>query len=204
MLKETFSNLLNKYTASNQIVSDFWAEIEQHYTAQNRHYHTLLHLENILQQLTLVKNELQDWDTILFSLFYHDIIYYAPKSDNEAQSAALAVKRMSQISVPQTMIDACEKQILATKSYQFAVENDTNYFTDADLSILGQPMELYVVYTKQIRKEYAIFPDFVYNPGREKVLNHFLNMEKIYKTDYFYQKFERQAKENIYAEFVFL
>jgi len=42
-----------------------------------------------------------------------------------------------------------------------------------------------------------VYPDLVYNPGRKKVLNHFLAMDSIFKTDYFYNKFDRQAKENL-------
>jgi len=57
-----------------------------------------------------------------------------------------------------------------------------------------------VHYYKNARKEYAIFPDFVYKPGRKKVLLHFLAMERIFKTDYFFHKFEMQAKQNLQKE----
>jgi predicted metal-dependent HD superfamily phosphohydrolase len=204
MIKETFTNLLVKYSVQNELIAKLWTEIETHYSARNRHYHTLVHLEKLLQQLTFVKNEIQDWDTILFSLFYHDVVYNALKSDNEEKSAALAVQRMKQLSIAISQIETCQQQILATKSHLFSNQNDTNYFTDADLSILGQPWKIYEIYTKQVRKEYAIFPSFVYNPGRKKVLIHFLNMENIYKTDFFYQKFELQAKKNLQSELDFL
>jgi predicted metal-dependent HD superfamily phosphohydrolase len=111
---------------------------------------------------------------------------------------------MKQIGVSDHMIQLCEAQILATKSHVKSADSDTNYFTDADLSILGQPWETYSAYYKNVRKEYAIYPDLIYNPGRKKVLTHFLAMDSIFKTDIFYQKFEMQAKENLQQELTLL
>lgn len=136
----------------------------------------------------------------MFTLYYHDIVYNPLKSDNEEKSAELAEKRMKQISVSIDTIGLCKNQILATKTHIKSADIDTNYFTDADLSVLGQSWEIYTLYYKNVRKEYSIYPDFVYNPGRKKVLNHFLAMDRIYKTDFFYNKFERVSRENILNE----
>lgn len=200
MLKETFIELLTKYTDNDSLKKELWTEIEKNYSSKKRHYHTLQHLDNLLSQLTDVKSEIQNWEIILFTLFYHDIIYNSIKSDNEEKSAELAEKRMKQISVSNDKIELCKKQILATKSHIKSTDNDTNYFTDADLSVLGQNWETYLLYCKNVRKEYSIYPTLVYNPGRKKVLNHFLSMDRIFKTDFFYNKFEIQAKQNLQQE----
>ena len=200
MLKETFIRLLTNYTDNRYLITELWEEIEEHYSGEKRHYHTLEHLENLLDQLRAVKNEIQNFETILFTLFYHDIIYNPLKSDNEEKSAELAEKRMTQLAVPDQMIALCKEQILATKSHHTSADSDTNYFTDADLSILGQDWETYLLYCQNVRKEYSIYPDLVYNPGRKKVLNHFLSMDRIFKTGFFHAKFENQAKENIWKE----
>jgi predicted metal-dependent HD superfamily phosphohydrolase len=128
------------------------------------------------------------------------LVYNALKSDNEEQSALIAEKRMTLIGVPQTIVNNCKKQILATKAHLEDSDMDTNHFTDADLSILGHDWETYSGYYKSVRKEYSLYPDLIYNPGRKKVLKHFLNMERIYKTDYFYLRFEEQAKGNLLRE----
>ena len=83
MLKETFKELLTKFTADISLINDLWTEIEVHYSNEKRYYHTLLHLNNLLNQLFQVKNKIKNWETILFTLFYHDIVYNALKSDNE-------------------------------------------------------------------------------------------------------------------------
>ena len=200
MLKETFIKLLANYTDNESLRNELWTEIEKNYSNTQRHYHTLLHLENILNQLAEVKSEIHNWDIVLFTLFYHDIVYSSLKSDNEEKSAELAEIRMKQINVPSEIIKNCKTQILATKSHIKSTDSDTNYFTDADLSILGQSWETYSLYCKNVRMEYSIYPDLVYNPGRKEVLNHFLAMERIFKTDFFYNKFEIQARENLTQE----
>ena len=200
MLKETFIELLTNYTDNESLKNELWTEIDKNYSSKKRHYHTLEHLNNLLYQLTAVKSEIKNWETILFTLFYHDIIYNSLKSNNEEKSAELAEKRMKQIPVSKDKIELCKKQILATKSHIKSTDSDTNYFTDADLSVLGQNWETYLLYCKNVRKEYSIYPTLVYNPGRKKVLNHFLSMDRIFKTDFFYNKFELQAKQNLQQE----
>ena len=189
-----------EYTDNDSLKKELWTEIEKNYSSKKRHYHTLEHLDNLLSQLTDVKSEIQNWEIILFTLFYHDIIYNSIKSDNEEKSAEFTENRMKQISVSNDKIELCKEQILATKSHIKSTDSDTNYFTDADLSVLGQNWETYLLYCKNVRKEYSIYPTLVYNPGRKKVLNHFLSMDRIFKMDFFYNKFEIQAKQNLQQE----
>ena len=199
-LRATFTLLLKTYTSDTTLIDKLWYEIEQAYSGPKRYYHTLMHLNNLLKQLLLVKDKINDWDTILFSLFYHDVVYKVTRSDNEEQSAVLASERMKQLSVPEETILQCKRQILATKSHMQQAQQDTNYFTDADLSVLGQDWNVYEQYFNQVRKEYAIYPDFLYNPGRKKVLNHFLQMNTIFKTESFFEMLETQAKSNLQRE----
>lgn len=200
MLQEKFNELLTKYTDDKSLINTLWSEIEKNYSGNRRHYHTLQHLDSLLYQLTDVKEEIQNWDTILFTLYYHDIIYNATKLNNEEKSANLAVKRLKEVAVSSAIIEKCKKQILATKSHLSSNDSDTNYFTDADLSVLGQSWETYTLYYKNVRKEYAIYPSFIYKPGRKKVLHHFLSMDRIFKTDIFYNKYEANAKSNLQRE----
>jgi predicted metal-dependent HD superfamily phosphohydrolase len=200
MLKDIFAELANKYCGDAAVIKECWIEIETNYCKKKRHYHTLAHLENLFGQLENVKEHIKDWDTILFTLFYHDIVYSALKNDNEEQSALLAEKRMIQLGVTSANIEKCKNQIIATKQHLQNANSDTNYFTDADLSILGANWETYFKYLNDVRKEYSTYPNLIYNPGRKKVLQYFLSMDRIYKTNYFYDKFEMYAKLNMQKE----
>jgi predicted metal-dependent HD superfamily phosphohydrolase len=199
-LKDTFIELASNYIKDNTLTHKLWAKIEENHSKKGRHYHTLDHLKNLLLQLLPLKNDLKNWNTVLFSLFYHDIVYNPLSSNNEEESALFAEKCMKHLSVPIKDIELCKNQILATKSHAFSTDMDTNYFTDADLSILGQSHNTYLLYCQNVRAEYAVYPDLIYNAGRQKVLKHFLSMPRIYKTDYFYNIYEAQAKSNLQME----
>jgi len=200
MLKQTFMSLVGNYSDNIQLSEKLWLEIEKHYSQKSRHYHTLGHLENLYIQLEKVKDQIVNQDVLLFSLYYHDVIYKTTSKNNERKSAELATDRLKDINYPPDKIAQVNETILATASHSISTNNDINLFTDADLAILGQDGTTYQNYCHQIRREFSIYPDFVYKPGRKKVLQHFLNMERIYKTDYFFHLYESAALENIQKE----
>lgn len=200
MLKEAFYKLLKNYSNDQSLIDEYWLEVATLHSSNKRYYHTLDHLDNLLIQLIEVKDKVREWNTILFTLFYHDIVYNSLKSDNEEKSADLARKRMTKLLIPETIVKNCVAQILATKSHTKSSDNDINYFLDADLSVLGFEWPVYLEYSENVRKEYSIYPDIIYKGGRKKVLNHFIGMENIYKTAAFFSKYEKQAKENLKRE----
>ena len=200
LLKDTFIQLVSKYNSDPDLIDTLWTEIDRQYSNAERYYHNLDHLNNMLIQLNDLLSQMNNPDSILFALYYHDIIYKTSQFDNEAQSAKLAIERMKAIGLPALLIETCSSQIMATKSHEWTENGDANYFTDADLSILGSPQEQYQKYLEAIRKEYAIYSDLVYKTGRRKVINHFLEMPRIFKTDHFHHKFEKQARHNLQIE----
>lgn len=204
MLKDTFTYLCRKYSNNAVLINQFWAEIEKKYSGAKRHYHTLAHLQHLLEQLNNVKTSIKNFDAVLFALYYHDIVYNVLKSNNEQKSAELATARLQELTVPANIVTTCEGYILATQKHLRSADEDCNYFMDADLSTLGAAPQVYMEYVGKIRKEYSIYPDIIYNAGRKKVLQHFLNMPRIYKTDYFYMQLEQQAKENLVMEMALL
>ncbi|UQB70141.1 hypothetical protein [Epilithonimonas zeae] len=199
-LNSIFSDLISKYSDNEILKTDYWKEIEQSYSQKSRQYHNLIHLENMILELEEVKDKIADYGSILFSIFYHDIIYKATSKDNEEKSAELAKTRLEKLNIPNDKIIRIHNQIFATKSHKRSEDSDTNFLLDADLAILGQDWKIYENYTQQIRKEYSIYLDFMYKPGRKKVLTHFLEFEEIFKTDYFKAKYEEKARENIQRE----
>lgn len=203
-LSNRFEELCFPLTKDQELISRLWKEIEKKYTEKGRHYHDLLHLENMFRELEKVKDNISDFTAVSFSVFYHDIVYDASSKSNEEKSALRAEQRLAELGLNQNEIALVSTEILATKSHQKSENMDINYLLDADLSVLGKDWETYHNYTQNIRKEYSVYPDFLYKPGRKKVLNYFLELESIFKTDYFKEKYELQAKENITAELGFL
>jgi predicted metal-dependent HD superfamily phosphohydrolase len=204
MLAKEFAKTVSRYCDNTALAGKLWDEIEKSYAAKGRYYHNQSHLENLLNELASFKESIEDWDCIIFTTAYHDVVYNALKKDNEEQSAALAEERLAEIAFPSDRINKCVQQILATKGHTVSDSQDTNFFTDADLSILGASWEAYETYFKNIRKEYAFYPDLLYKPGRKKVLQHFLSMDKIFKTDKFFSQYEEQARKNLLVELILL
>jgi predicted metal-dependent HD superfamily phosphohydrolase len=199
-LEDVFKFTVSKVFNEDSAIDFLWQEIVEKYSSKKRHYHNLAHIESMLQELLAVKAHVGDWEVIIFALVYHDIIYSATGGDNEEKSASLARNRLQQGHVTEARIRQCEKLILATKGHHVSEDQDVNFFTDADLSILGKSSEEYKQYARNVRREYAMYPDFLYKPGRKKVLNNFLKMTFIFKTPHFREKYEIQARLNLEHE----
>ncbi|QXP61860.1 hypothetical protein H0I26_02195 [Olleya sp. HaHaR_3_96] len=156
----------------------------------------------MLKQLDQIQTKIEDLDSLRFAIWYHDIIYKSTKKDNEEKSALFALKRLKRVNFKPERAQSVEHLILSTKKHNILVtqNNDNAVLLDLDLSILGTDWNTYKKYISNIRKEYKIYPDFMYNPGRKKVLHHFLERENLYFTEHYKKQYEQQARENLSRE----
>lgn len=208
MIKRDFIAQVVQHGVPPQTAEDHWLEIETAYLETGRYFHDLSHLEYLLIELIPLKPRFDDWETTFLSLVYHDVVYNVERhmvmNDNEEKSAEFATRQLTAMGYPSATIDKCRSQIMATQKHGLAPENDTNLFTDADLSILGKPWPQYAAYKDKVRKEYSVYTDSIYRIGRRKVLETFLQMEPLFKTKHFYDRYEVTAKENLRKEWQLL
>ncbi|WP_298509587.1 hypothetical protein [uncultured Kordia sp.] len=199
-------NLTSKYTDDELLLNQLWKEIHKNYTSKKRYYHNLTHIGNMLRCVSIDQNDLDDPDTLNLAIWYHDIIYNATKSNNELKSAEFAQKRLKKLQIDPKKIENCANLIISTKKHEILnTQNEDNaYLLDWDLAILGASWKWYEDYTQKIRKEYAMFPDFMYKKGRKKVLQHFLERPRIYYTEKYYDLRETNARNNIQKELTLL
>lgn len=54
-------------------------------------------------------------------------------------------------------------------------------------------------YEAQIRREYAWVPETIFASKRAEILDRILARERIYATDWFFERFENQARLNLQA-----
>ena len=197
-LQQLFTELLVKIGFTADAVLMRWNELKKAYSHKSRHYHNLTHLEEMIACFQTYKNELQFPDEVLYAIFYHDYVYNSARKDNELKSADFAVKILPDATTinKELVFDL----IMATKNHQSKNTEDEKWLIDFDLKILSKDWKDYTTYFQQIRKEYSIYPDFLYNPGRKKALQHFLEHEYIYQTETFRNLYEEQAKMNIQKE----
>lgn len=190
-----FKRIIVQRTKNKQLADTMWAEACGLYTGPTRFYHTLEHLTNFYDQLDKAKKSIKNWDALVLAMVYHDIIYGSEDHRDEERSAELAVKRLTEAGMPADFITKVDSLVRATKAHALSADNDINIFNDADMSIVGLDRAYYQRYVANVRKEYAKSPNF--DAGRKRVLQYFLNMPRIFKTELFYGLYENSARENI-------
>ena len=197
-LQEIYSELLSNIGFSANDIQKNWTDLEKAYSRKSRHYHNLTHISAMMESFKTYRDKLDKPNEILFSIFYHDYVYKSSKKDNELKSAEFALSILPEnISFDRQLVfDA----ICTTQQHQHNAIEDINWLIDFDLKILARDWEDYKIYFEQIRKEYSIYPDFLYKPGRAKALKHFLENEFIFQTEEFRGLYEEKARMNIEKE----
>lgn len=172
-------------------------DLVAHYTAMDRRYHDLHHIEACLALFDSVRELAPHPDSIELAIWFHDVIYDSRRGDNEEASAEWAGTVLARLGVPSSLKQSIRDLILVTRHNTPPVDPDAALIMDIDLSIWGQPVPVFDVYEMGVRFEYAWVPDPAYRIGRTKVLQSFLNRPRIYYTDYFYGTLESAARQNL-------
>lgn len=182
--------------------ADRWLDVLRgHYSADDRHYHNLRHVAEMLRLLEQFEASVVDYDAVRFAVWFHDAVYDTRGKTNEEESAALAARALDELCAPPERAEAVRRLILATKRHEAEVGvPDVGLFLDADLSILGAHAETYLAYSEAIRREYSWVPDDAYREGRLKVLTNFLGRARLYFTEPLAERFETQARRNLSDE----
>ncbi len=173
------------------------------YTKPDRHYHNLNHIHHALITIERFNLELKNPIAVQLAAWFHDFVYDPQASDNEFQSAKLAKELLTEIKISSEIIDRVQQLILATKGHQIDPgDADRSIFLDADLAILGTDPAQYQDYARSIRQEYSWVTDADYKTGRTKVLESFLNRDRLYYTDLLFDELESIARFNMSQEIV--
>ncbi len=202
LLKKDWFSLAEIFSNETNTIEIRWREIQKQYSLKIRHYHNLSHIDHMLSHAKSVKGKITNWENFLFAIWYHDIVYKPTKKDNEDKSAVWAKKGLKSLKIDEKSSKSIQDLIISTKNHKIQLNenNDNAYLLDIDLSILGAEWEKYQTYIRNIRKEYSIYPNFMYRNGRKKVLQHFLERKTLYFTKVFQDKFEIQARKNLTKE----
>jgi predicted metal-dependent HD superfamily phosphohydrolase len=171
------------------------------YQAPGRHYHTLQHIENLLNLLEAAP--LQDPVVVQLAVWFHDAVYNALKFDNEARSAAQALAFLKNSTLEPARQQRVAFLIGRTADHtqpQPPDDSDRLYFLDADLSILGADEAAYWAYARQVRQEYRLVPDLLYRSGRRKVLAKMLAAPVLFHMPAMRERYDNAARRNLKAE----
>jgi predicted metal-dependent HD superfamily phosphohydrolase len=171
------------------------------YTKPERHYHNLQHIHQILTIIDRFGDRVQNYISVYLSAWFHDFVYDPQVSDNENQSANAAKELLLNIGISKDLIDRVKQIILATQGHRGDPNDpDLCIFLDADLAILGTTPVEYLAYARSIRCEYSWVSDAAYQVGRIRVLESFLQRDRLYYTDLLFNELESIARLNIQQE----
>lgn len=192
--------MLRPHDADPAVAEDAFRDLVRRYSEESRQYHNLSHIAAMLGTLDAWAEPLADAAAVRFAVWFHDAVYDTTRSDNEERSAELAAEMLPRLNVPAETVRTVGELIRLTKSHDGTVSGDAAVFLDADLAILGTPEDVYDRYAAAIRREYGWVPDDRYREGRVGVLGHFLDRERIYRTQRVHDTLERQARVNLARE----
>ncbi len=171
--------------------------LQARYSEPHRAYHNLNHVGDCLAEFDNVLKLAKNADVVEAAIWFHDIIYDPRAKDNEEKSAALAQHVIKSAGLAEGFASSVATLILATKHAKTADESDAALLVDVDLSILGQSTERFDEYERQIRSEYDWVPNDAFVAGRSSILKSFLERPSIYTTEFFREKYESKARENL-------
>jgi predicted metal-dependent HD superfamily phosphohydrolase len=173
------------------------------YRGPRRHYHTLDHIAALLVLLDRHIEPVNDRDTLMLAILYHDVVYDPTRQDNEEASAIWAAGRLKGLRFPADLVGKVVRCILATRHAQeesAAYDADIALLLDLDLSILAASPDTYRSYALAVRREYAHVPDALYRAGRKRVLESFLARDRIYRSAKLRALWEQPARANLANE----
>ena len=163
----------------------------------HRAYHTLDHIAACLRHLDDVRDQTQRPDEIEMAFWFHDAVYEPFSTTNEEDSAEWAADWLQDQGLDKSAISRIADHILDTKSHDTPASLDGRFMLDIDLSILGTPVSIYDQFEVNVRREYRRVPRFIFRKKRKAILESFLTRERIYGTEYFHNKLDGQARENL-------
>jgi len=172
------------------------------YDTPVRAYHNWRHVEACVAQMPAF---VCDHPRCVFlGLVFHDAVYVAGRTDNEANSAELARAALAGCA-SSTELDAIDRMIRATSNHlahAASADRDLAVMLDIDLSILGASREEYARYAQAIHDEFvpSAATDAQFRIGRLEFLERTLASPRLFITSEASRRWDALARANMASE----
>jgi predicted metal-dependent HD superfamily phosphohydrolase len=176
---------------------DLLASLLGEYGASDRFYHTLQHLGECLDLFEEAIGLAERPGEVALALWFHDAVYDTRRSNNESRSADWAEGVLLKSGGSSESATRVRQLIMATRHAESPAPGDAALLVDIDLAILGAPPTRFEEYEIQIHREYHWVPDLVFRPTRARILQGFLERDRIYSTTPFAARLEAAARANL-------
>jgi predicted metal-dependent HD superfamily phosphohydrolase len=174
------------------------------YGEPHRAYHTLAHIQDCLNKLSLCVGTADDLDALECAIWYHDVVYhtYARPEElpsNEMLSAEVADANLAEAGVPMQFRKKIFRLIMATTHTGTLVTTDEKLIADIDWSGIGRPWDEFVKAGERIQKEFAALgiSEGEYRKGRLAFFKKAAARKEQYHLREMRARYEAQAWKNI-------
>lgn len=174
------------------------------YGEPHRRYHGKEHILFLLDELKAARivmperfaNPAED-AAMEFALWDHDIFHDPRSQTNEEESAAFAVRQVSELGFSGVFARRVQFFIMETKHAAAPTDPSAQVVVDLDLTPLGIAPAAFNKNSAEIREEYAFVPDEDFRKKQGGFLRALLARPAIYSTPYAGNKYEWRARQNL-------
>ena len=201
MDRERFEALLSRCCTNGRGSADpgrIFDEVSRRYREPHRRYHTPRHIHHCLEQFDLAADLLDESDAVELALWFHDVVWeaQAAPASNEQRSADLFVQRLGG-ALDERFRDTVYRLVMVTVYPSEPATPDEGYMVDIDLSSFGLPWEEFRRDSQAVRDELPHLTDEEFFPKQHRFLRMLLDRERFFVTDFFAERYERAARDNI-------
>ncbi len=167
------------------------------YGEAQRYYHTLDHIEHCLSLFDEICSELQSPQALELAIWFHDVVY-RPGAENNEQLSADQFMQSTKNKFDDNLRNIVYQHIMATVHLETEMNHaDTKYMLDIDLSGFGSPWPEFIRDSDKLRREMPHLSNEDYYRKQSAFQQSLIDRPRFFKTDYFFQKYEAQARQNL-------
>jgi pantetheine-phosphate adenylyltransferase len=140
----------------------------------HRSYHNLTHLNDLISQINENKSKFseKEYEKLMLSAIFHDIVYDPSSSTNEEDSANF----LMECAIDKYSKDILEiKQIILDTKTHNSTTNLSESFNNYDMNIVERDFDQLLDWEKGISEEFSVYPKEQYKEGRLKFLESLLD-----------------------------
>lgn len=175
--------------------SAVWSKLERRYSEPHRVYHDRQHLAHCLEQLDLADRLIAHPDRVEVAIWFHDVINDPGDANNERRSADY-FRALATGALDHGFIEDVVGLILVTTHRRAPTDPDQQFICDIDLASFGCPWECFIRDSGRVKAEFTGTEEEYYR-GKRAFLLGLLARPRIFLTDFFNSRYERQARDNI-------
>ncbi|MDP5228167.1 MULTISPECIES: DUF4031 domain-containing protein [Arthrobacter] len=195
-LRHRWETLLPGWPSLGEELLERWGE-------PHRHYHSRVHLLNVLEALELLLPEsglAEDARRpLLLAAWFHDAVYQGVPGRDEEDSALLAEHSLHFL--PGSERAEVARLVRLTTDHAPGPEDLPGHLLcDADLSVLAWPQPRYARYLAAVRADYAHVPDADFARGRAAVVGQLLALDPLFHSATARRLWLQDAQRNLRSE----